>query len=66
MLKQMKAKSDGKNESKEGERKRATEKYKYFFFLRIEQGSDKNGRFQKEEIEKRRQMEKGRHLEQHQ
>ena len=49
MLKQMKAKSDEKSmKGKEDERKRATEKHKYIF-LRIEQESDQNGRFQKEE-----------------
>ena len=47
MLKQMKAKSDEKNmKGKEDERKRATEKHKYIF-LRIEQESDQNGKFQK-------------------
>ena len=36
---------------KEDERKRATEKHFFsFFFLRIEQEGDQNGRFQKEEM----------------
>ena len=47
MLKQTKAKSDEKSmKSKEDERKRATEKYKYIF-LRVEQESDQNGKFPK-------------------
>ena len=50
MLKQMKAKSDeNRMKGKEDERKGATEKHKYNF-LRIEQESDQNGRFQKEEM----------------
>ena len=47
MLEQMKAKGDeNRMKGKEDERKRAIEKH--FFFWRIEQESDSNGRFQKE------------------
>ena len=73
MLKQMRAKSDeNRMKGEEDERKRATEKHKYVFFLRIEQASDQSGRFLKKKrrtsrMKKKKKngerQKKGRHLE---
>ena len=74
MLEKMKAKSDEKSvKGEEDERERATEKH-FFFFLRIEQERDQNGRIPKKKgrksrMKKRRKMEKqkkGGHMETHQ